>query len=178
MPSEAPTAQPTAAATEHSSGVVRGKRSKYGWGLLDQTLSSATNFGGSILTAGALTSSDFGAVAIGFSVFLLVLGISRSWSSEPLVIGYSSAHASDRMVAVARAAGSSLAIGLLAGALTGTVALAFDGALRSVLLVVAISLPFARSCRRLAPLPAGQSVHLWQRGSGLFNSAADRQFEH
>lgn len=118
------------------------KQSLFGWGLADQALSSATNFGGSILAARALTSSGFGAVAVGFSLFLLVLGVSRAWSSEPLVIRYSASLASDRAVAVSRAAGSSVAIGLLAGVLIGTLALAFDGALRAVLLVLAISLPF------------------------------------
>ena len=114
----------------------------FGWGLVDQALSSATNFGGSVLAARALTSSDFGAVAIGFSVFLLVMGISRAWNSDPLIIRYSAAHTSDRTIAISRAAGSAVAIGLLAGALVGLVALALDGAMRSVLLVVAVSLPF------------------------------------
>jgi O-antigen/teichoic acid export membrane protein len=117
-------------------------RLAFGWGLVDQVLSSATNFGGSVLAARALSSSGFGAVAIGFSVFLLVLGISRAWSSEPLVIRYAASLASDRAVAESRAAGSSVAIGLLAGVLIGTIAVAFDGTLRTVLLILAISLPF------------------------------------
>lgn len=134
---DAPANQPEPGRTRPQSS-----RKAFGWGLVDQALSSATNFGGSILAARSLTSSDFGAVAIGFSVFLLVLGISRAWSSEPLVIRYSAAFASDRADAVSRAAGSSVAIGLLSGVLVGAVGLAFDGALRSVLLVLAVSLPF------------------------------------
>ncbi|WP_395154248.1 hypothetical protein [Ilumatobacter sp.] len=127
--------------TEEQVGPPSSRRG-FAWGLVDQALSSATNFGGSILAARSLTSSDFGAVAIGFSMFLLVLGVSRAWSSEPLVIRYSAAIASDRAAAVSGAAGSSIAIGLSAGAMIGAVALMFDGALRSVLLVLAVSLPF------------------------------------
>jgi O-antigen/teichoic acid export membrane protein len=117
-------------------------RSAFGWGLVDQVLSSATNFGGSVLAARALSSSGFGAVAIGFSVFLLVLGISRAWSSEPLVIRYSASLAIQRAPAISRAAGSSVAIGILAGVLLAAVAFALDGTLRAALLVLAISLPF------------------------------------
>jgi hypothetical protein len=115
-------------------------RSAFGWGLVDQVLSSATNFGGSVLAARALSSSGFGAVAIGFSVFLLVLGIARAWSSEPLVIRYSQ----HRSIAIEHGrfprrrvvAGDWSPRG---GARSDAAAFAFDGTLRSVLLVLAVS---------------------------------------
>lgn len=56
-----------------------------GWGLVDQCLSSATNFALFLLAGRALGPSGLGVVLIGFSAYLVALGLQRALVSDPLV---------------------------------------------------------------------------------------------
>ncbi len=64
----------------------RGLKRKFGWGLLDQVASSGTNFGLSLFGGRLLGASGLGVIAIGFSAYLIVLGLQRALLSEPLII--------------------------------------------------------------------------------------------
>ncbi len=120
----------------------RGRETRnFGWGLIDQGLSSATNFGGSVLAARALTASEFGAFAVGFAVYLIALGISRAWSSEPLQIRFSAARGAQQQGAIRSSAGASLAIGVGVGLISGAAGLVIGGQVRGVLLALALLLP-------------------------------------
>jgi O-antigen/teichoic acid export membrane protein len=61
-------------------------RGKFTWGLLDQLVSSATNFGLSLVAGRLLGVSGLGVIAIGFSAYLIVLGFHRALVSEPLIV--------------------------------------------------------------------------------------------
>src|SRR3954467_2589038 len=92
----------------------RGRR-QIAWGLLDQGLSSATNFGGSVLAARVLSTEDFGAFAVVFSLYLVALGLSRSWTSEPLIVRFAAETDAEQHVATRQAATTSISAGLVAG---------------------------------------------------------------
>lgn len=113
----------------------------FAWGLFDQSLSSATNFGGSVLAARALPADDFGAFAIGFAAYLIALGVSRAWSSEPLHIRFSAASVSRQQSAIRSAAASGLAIGAITGLATAAAGMIIGGRVGNVLVVLAIFLP-------------------------------------
>jgi O-antigen/teichoic acid export membrane protein len=127
---------------DSSRSVRRLRRRGLAWGVGDQALSSATNFGGSVLAARALSAEAFGAFAIGFAAYLIVLGISRAWSSDPLLIRFSASDRTEQRAAIRRAAGSSVAIGVTAGALLGAAGVAMGGQLGPVLVALGVSLPF------------------------------------
>ena len=55
-------------------------------GVTAQLVSSVTNFVAMLLTAKAGSTSDFGTVAVAFSLYLIVLAIERSVVAEPLLI--------------------------------------------------------------------------------------------
>jgi hypothetical protein len=56
------------------------------WGLADQAASSAINFGLSIILLRHSTGEEFGAFAITFSVYLLVLNVVRAACTTPLLL--------------------------------------------------------------------------------------------
>jgi O-antigen/teichoic acid export membrane protein len=64
----------------------RGLKRVFAWGLLDQLLRSATNFGLSLFAGRLLGVSGLGVIAIGFSMYLIVLSFHRALVSEPLII--------------------------------------------------------------------------------------------
>ena len=59
------------------------------WGLIDQGASSATNFALSLLAGRLVGASGLGVVAVGFSVYLVILVFQRALISEPCVIASS-----------------------------------------------------------------------------------------
>jgi len=85
------------------------------WGLLDQALSSLTNFALTFTAARSLDPHAFGGFSLAFAAYLLALGFSRSVGSEPLVVRFSGAREEEWRAAVREAAGMALAGALLAG---------------------------------------------------------------
>lgn len=111
-----------------------------GWTLSDQALTSVGNLLLAVLVARAVPVVDFGAFAIAFAVYLLALGVSRAVSTDALVVRHSTGADEQRSHAAASAVAAALAAGLASGALTALCALAASGALREVLLAVALVL--------------------------------------
>ncbi|MFE0510976.1 hypothetical protein [Streptomyces sp. NPDC058964] len=115
------------------------------WGLVDQALSSASNFFVSALAAHSLAPREFGAFALAFAVYLLLLGVSRALCTEPLAVRYT-AQEQDMFDAGARRAvgsvtvlssllgGACLAAGLLVGDSAGAALVAL-GVVAPALLV-------------------------------------------
>jgi O-antigen/teichoic acid export membrane protein len=113
--------------------------------LVDQGLSSASNFLLVILVARSLSTRDFGTFAIAFSCLALGLGLSRANIGVPLSIdlpGESDVRVVDEAVA------RSIAVGIATGAVLGLVVagialfLADGSGLRASLLVLACASPF------------------------------------
>jgi O-antigen/teichoic acid export membrane protein len=86
------------------------------WGLLDQALSSLTNFAFTFLAARSLDPHAFGGFTLAFAAYLLALGLSRSVVSDVLVVRFSGAAEEELRAGVREAAGTAFAVGLVAGA--------------------------------------------------------------
>lgn len=87
----------------------------FGWGFLDQAASSATNLLLTLAGARVLGAHGLGVVAVGFTAYLLLLGVQRALVSQPLVV---STAASDPVEARAGTRGA-LTIAIGAAGLSG-----------------------------------------------------------
>lgn len=110
------------------------------WGVLDQGLSSITNFALSALVAREVEPVEFGAFTIGFIAYTLVMGVSRSISMEPLLMRFSNKPKTWKS-ATRDATGSAVALGLAASCLAVAIGAASDGTFRTIFLALAVGLP-------------------------------------
>ena len=111
------------------------------WGVGDQVFSSLTNFGLNILIARSLGASAFGAFSLAFSIFVIAISISRAFTSEPLVVRFSSSSRLEWARGAAKASGLSVLLGVIVGSLCVLAAQFMTGDLRSVFLGVGICMP-------------------------------------
>jgi O-antigen/teichoic acid export membrane protein len=109
-------------------GVSASGRSKALWTLLDQIVSSGTNTVIGVVVARSVSSTEFGAFSIAFTLFALFIGFSRATATSVLGIRY--ADASPRLF---RSAGAAAAgTGLVVGVVTGLGVLLVGGAVGGV----------------------------------------------
>jgi O-antigen/teichoic acid export membrane protein len=93
---------------------VNGRRSvQYGWTMADQIVSSGTNFVVAVLVARSVTTAEFGSFGLLVVVFMVLIGISRAWTTEPLAIRCSAPR--DFADGVPFVAGTALALGVCGG---------------------------------------------------------------
>jgi O-antigen/teichoic acid export membrane protein len=91
----------------------------FAWGFVDQSFSSLTNFGLTVLAGRLLGPDGLGVIAIGFAGYLLALTLHRALVSEPLVVRSSRLEEREQRAATRSAltvtlAGASVGAGLLA----------------------------------------------------------------
>jgi O-antigen/teichoic acid export membrane protein len=83
------------------------------WVVADQGLSSLTNVGVTIVIARSATPDAFGAFGIAFTVYALVLVVTRAVVAQPLAIRFSAQEPDRREIAAA--AGAAALLGIVAG---------------------------------------------------------------
>jgi O-antigen/teichoic acid export membrane protein len=85
------------AATEARPG-IRTPRLRRGvaWGLIDQSMSSLTNFGLALLAGRSLGPRGLGVISIAFAAYLLLLGFQRALVTDPIVVASASWNAEAR----------------------------------------------------------------------------------
>ena len=96
-----------------------GRRS-IAFGFIDQAFSSATNFGLSLIAGRLLGPSGLGEVFLGFSIYLVALGLQRRLLTEPLVASTAGADV-DRL---RETTGLSLTVAIAAGLVASVAAIA------------------------------------------------------
>jgi O-antigen/teichoic acid export membrane protein len=111
------------------------------WGLADQALSSLTNFVLGIVVARTVGLTEFGAFGLAFTAYLIVTGVGRAVTGQPLLIRYSGVETATWRSGAAAATGAATVIGLAASVVAFAVALAGDGPLRAAFLALALVLP-------------------------------------
>lgn len=129
------------AATVRANGLVGRLGSRIGWNILDQALSSLTNAALSILVARAVTENAFGAFALCFTIYSILVGVSRGLVSEPLTVSYGDASPSRFDVARRSAAGSALAAGFAVGFVLFAFAQTQSEVVREPLVALAVCTP-------------------------------------
>jgi O-antigen/teichoic acid export membrane protein len=116
--------------------LVRGR-----WILLDQILSSGTNFVLSFVLVRSVTPREFGAFGVGLITYQLLLSLARAQASEPLTIRYSQSNKREWTRAASHSSGYLFVLGLAAGAGMVVFGLFTDGALRTSLVTIGIVTP-------------------------------------
>jgi O-antigen/teichoic acid export membrane protein len=122
-----------------SSPLAVGRR--LSWGILDQTLSSVTNAALSFLVARSVSQSSFGRFAVAFTVYTVVIGISRALVSQPLTQRFSGASPRSFQEAASRVRAAAVLCGGLAGAIVAVATLFLSPGLRAPLIALAATLP-------------------------------------
>jgi hypothetical protein len=110
------------------------------WALLDQALSSGTNFLLAVVVVRSVSTEDFGAFSIVVVVYVIAIGVSRSLTTEPLAIQFGR----DVDAILERAPmclGFALGAGCVFGAGCVVAATSTSGALSSALLVLGLTFP-------------------------------------
>ena len=116
--------------------LVRGR-----WVVVDQALSSGSNFLLSLVLVRSVSPHSFGAFGIALVTFHAVLSLSRTQVSEPLVIRFSNSSDEDWKRASRSSTGFALTLGVLGASGMVIFGLFTAGALRTSLLTLAIFLP-------------------------------------
>ncbi len=113
------------------------------WTILDQCLSSLTNFALAVLVARQLDADGFGAFGLAFLAYTLVLGLARATSGEPLIVRFSATlgwgGSADRPIA--EATGYALVLGIVVGGPFAVVGGIVAGNAGAALLALGLSLP-------------------------------------
>src|SRR5436305_8510351 len=124
---------------DHSALGALGRRAS--WGLIDQGLSSLTNFGLSIFVAATVTAEQFGTFALIWGAYSAILGVSAGLTSIPLTIRFSAA-AGDRLARAERASlGAALGLGLLGSVGFCLAGLMVGGSAAGALVAMGVVLP-------------------------------------
>lgn len=144
---------PATSASVAEARLSRGVLRRAGWGLLDQVVSSGTNFAVGVIVARTLPLRDFGAFSIAFFVYTLMLSLMRAFPMQPLLIRYSGVSSAEWRRGTAAALGTSAGVGCLAafgliligggiGGTTGVAVLALAATLPGLLMQDAWRLAF------------------------------------
>ena len=110
------------------------------WGLADQAFSSLTNFALNAVVARSVVPQEFGIFALVFATYLLMLGISRSVTTLPLLVRFSSLEEAGWREGAASATGASLVLGAVAGVVCCAAGVVFPG-VRWPLFALGLTLP-------------------------------------
>ncbi|MEZ0074720.1 hypothetical protein [Planotetraspora sp. GP83] len=114
---------------------------KTAWGLADQALASATSIALTVVVAREVDTWALGAFATANTLYMIVLGFSRTVVSEPLLVRFSHVAETEHRQGVRQSTGLALLIGLLGGALLLGAALLYGGLVAEAIMPLAIFLP-------------------------------------
>lgn len=125
-----------------SAPVAVGMMRRFGWGLADQLLSSATNFLLGLLVARTVGPRDLGAFSVAYATFTFSLGAVRAIAGDLLAVRHSAVSADEWREGVARSAGTALFAGIVVGVGSLITGATVGEPFRTVLSIVGVSLPF------------------------------------
>jgi len=86
-----------------------------GWALLDQGISSFTNFALGILIARSVSADEFGAFSLAFATYVVIVNLARALGTQPLVIRYSGVTPMQWRRGAAAAMGTMFVTGIVIG---------------------------------------------------------------
>lgn len=120
----------------------RSRALRAGWNIADQVLSAATNVVMTFIVARNVSAPDFGAFAVAFMIFALVIGAERALVGSPLSISHSGDVGEARRRTASAALGTSLALTLPVSIGLLVAAPFCSDSVASTLRVLAVVLPF------------------------------------
>ncbi len=122
-------------------GTVSGAVRRLGWGLADQAASSVTNFALGLLVARSVDVADVGIFFLAFNIYLVALSLSRAFSTDSLVIRYSTGSQLEWQRASRSATGTAAIIGVLCGIASTLVGWMIGGPAGATFVVLGVVLP-------------------------------------
>ena len=137
-------ASSTAAANQRGRALWHGPRQmarRLGWGVLDQGVSSLTNFAVAIYVVRALGAAQFGAFSLAYVTYAFVLNASRGLSTDPLMVRFSGVEAPVWHRAVANCTATALLVGSAAGMCVFAATAVMSGPVRLAFLALGLTLP-------------------------------------
>lgn len=114
---------------------------RLGWGVLDQGMSSLTNFAMVIYIARTLGASQLGAFSLAYVTYGFALNASRGIATEPLVVRFSNADTGTWRRAVGDCTGTALVTGLVSGVFVLLAAALLRGTTREGFIALGLTLP-------------------------------------
>jgi O-antigen/teichoic acid export membrane protein len=128
------------------------------WGLADQAVSSMTNFAVGIFVAHSLGITAFGIFSLAWVTYAVIINVSRGLATDPLVVRFSGVGVASWRDAVARSAGTALAVGLVTGVLSVFIGITIGGDLGWAFIALGFVLPALtlQDAWRFAFFAAGQ----------------------
>lgn len=117
-----------------------------GWGVVDQGLSSVTNFGVGLVAARTSTPEEFGAFSVAFATYLIGIGVIRAMISDVYSVQFAAGAEGEsqgkRSYPFASGAwGAALGVSLVGMVACGVAVLLTSGPLRQALIIVGLGLP-------------------------------------
>ena len=100
---------------------------RLGWGVVDQAVSSLTNFAVSIYVVHQLGATQFGAFSLAYVTYGFALNASRGLSTDPLMVRFSGVRIKTWRLAVANCTGTALAVGIVTGLIAIAAAAVWGG---------------------------------------------------
>jgi O-antigen/teichoic acid export membrane protein len=123
------------------SAAVKATAGRLSWGLADQAVSSMTNFAVGIYVARSLGVIAFGIFSVAWVTYGVVLNISRGLATDPLVVRFSGVATEAWRAATAKASGTALRVGLLAGVVCLLAGIAMGGEMGWAFIALGLILP-------------------------------------
>jgi O-antigen/teichoic acid export membrane protein len=120
---------------------VRQVGGRLSWGLVDQGMSSLTNFAVSIYIAKTLGAVQFGAFSLCYVTYALALQASRGLTTDPLLVRFSHIDLPTWRRAVATCTGAAALTGLATGACVLVTAALLHGPTRLAFFALGLTLP-------------------------------------
>ena len=118
-----------------------GAVTRLGWGVVDQAVSSLTNFAVSIYVVHVLGVVQFGAFSLAYVTYAFALTASRGLATDPLMVRFSGTDLPTWKHAVARCTGTAAVVGFAIGACLLTASILLGGAVRGAFLALGLTLP-------------------------------------
>ncbi len=169
MPAETTTTAPAPSAKHGPIQAVR----RLGWGVLDQGISSLSNFALGLFVARSFGASNFGAFTLAYITYTFVINAARGLATDPLLVRYSGDVSRRWRRATSAATGTALLVGAAAGVICFLVGLLLPDPLGPVFMALGVGLPALtlQDSFRFAFFATGHgSVRIHQR-SGLDRAA-------
>jgi O-antigen/teichoic acid export membrane protein len=135
-----PAGAPGATAVSSGHGLKHVFR-RLGWGVGDQAISSLSNFALGVFVARTFGASSFGAFALAFVTYTVVINASRGLATDPLLVRFSGAVRGRWRRATSEATGTALTVGLGAGAICIAAGLLLPDPVGPVFVALGVGLP-------------------------------------
>ncbi|MGH8825062.1 MAG: hypothetical protein ACRDVN_11350 [Jiangellaceae bacterium] len=114
---------------------------RLGWGVADQAISSLSNFALGLFVARTFGASSFGAFALAYVTYTVVINAARGLATDPLLVRHSGDVHRRWRRATSAASGTALAVGVTVGAVCVVMGLFLPDPLGPVFVALGVGLP-------------------------------------